>query len=367
MLGKSGGLRACITGPLLAGVIALLATCANNVPQDKKTGPDGKIKGAKEMVLDNNEAKATGVVTYPGGDRVDWKMIQLPDKKRGTLELSLQWTPPRPGLQLAFDVFDEWNELLVSSSKKTGKKKAKGRQRSATLENAKGKYFIRVYAVERGDAGKYKLNIEFKEQVVGPTVDILKLEIPDPPKLAAVPDIVEPCTDDNFDQKKPECKKFCPTVGAPEGWAACEGKCPKKPSIDIEACWATMPCPKPADKRVKACKLTDFPPCPDPKQPDPNNPRCDIPPDPKMARMIAREAGDNNEIVVRIAIGSDQGVSKEGWKAMFVTGPSVKDKAVPGGEIKIISVDKTRTKGTTKLTAGQVDANPNVKFVPNPK
>jgi len=45
--------------------VALLASCASNVPQDKSTGPDGKIKGAKELVLDNGEAKATGIVTYP--------------------------------------------------------------------------------------------------------------------------------------------------------------------------------------------------------------------------------------------------------------------------------------------------------------
>ena len=90
MLGKSGGLRACDAGPSIVGVIArwivplaLLASCANNVPQDKTTGPDGSRKGAKELVLDNGEAKATGIVTYPGGDRVDWKLIQLPEKKRG--------------------------------------------------------------------------------------------------------------------------------------------------------------------------------------------------------------------------------------------------------------------------------------------
>jgi hypothetical protein len=375
MLGKSGGLRARTTGPSIVGVIvsgvmvscmaALLASCASNVPQDKKTGPDGKVKGAKELVLDNNEARATGIVTYPGGDRADWKLIQLPDKKRGTLEVKLSWTPPRPGLQLAFDVFNEWNELIESSSKKAGRKRSKGRSRSASIENAKGKYFIRVYAVERGDAGKYKLSVEFKEELVGPAYDPLKLEIPDPPKLAAIPDVVEPCDDDNFDPKKPECKRYCPSIGAPAGWPACEGKCPKPPSIDIEACWATMPCPRPADKRVKACKPSDFPPCPDKKNPDPNNPNCLVPADPIVGRIVAREAGDNNDILIRIAAGSDQGITKEGWKAMVIAGPSVKDRAIPGGEVKIISVDKTRVRGSVKLTAGQVDSNPHVRFVPS--
>jgi hypothetical protein len=345
-------------------LLVLLASCASNVPQDKKTGPDGKVKGAKELVLENNEAKVTGIVTYPGGDRVDWKLIQLPEKKRGALDVQLSWTPPRPGLQLAFDIFNEWNELLLSSSKKSGRKQARGRSRSGTLDDAKGKYFIRVYAVGRGDAGKYKLSLEFKEQLSGPAFDPLKLEIADPPKLAAVPDYVEPCDDDNFDPKKAECKKYCPTTGAPAGWAPCDGRCPKPPSIDIEACWATMPCPRPADKRVRACKLADFPPCLDKKNPDLNNPRCDIPAEPQIGRIISREVTDNNLILLRIAAGSDQGITKD-WKAMVITGPNATDPPVSGGEVKILGKpDKDRIRGTTRLTAGEIDKYRFVKFVP---
>lgn len=369
MLGKSGGLRACHAEPSFVGVIApwivplaLLASCANNVPQDKTTGPDGKIKGAKEMVLDNGEAKATGIVTYPGGDRVDWKLIQLPEKKRGTLEIKLQWTPPRPGLQLAFDVFDEWNELLASSSKKTGKKKAHGRTRSATLENARGKYFVRVYAVGRGDAGKYRLDVDFKETLTGPAFDPLKLEIPDPPKLAAVPDYVEPCDDTNFDIKKAECKNYCPATGAPPNWPPCKGKCPDPPTVDIKSCLDIMPCPRPPDMRVRACKPADFPPCPSKQNPDPNNPNCLVPADPIPARITKREQF-GNEVRVTIGIGSNQGVGK-GWRAVFISGPDVNSKPVSGGEITIDSVDKNRTYGRTKLTQTQVDANPNVKLMP---
>src|SRR5690349_1810876 len=154
MLGKSVGAREQLVG-LLVGVIAC-AACAHNVPQDQATGNDGKQKGAKEIKLENNEGKAHGIVTYPGGDRIDWKMVELPKDKRGTLDFKLQWTPPRPGLQLAFDVFDEWNTPLVSSSKKAGKRgRGGGRSRTATLDGAKGKYFVRVYAVGRGDAGAY--------------------------------------------------------------------------------------------------------------------------------------------------------------------------------------------------------------------
>jgi hypothetical protein len=366
MHGKSGGLRVRVAGPsIVVGVIALLASCASNVPQDKKTGPDGKIKGAKEMVLDNNEARATGIVTYPGGDRVDWKMIQLPDKKRGTLEVKLQWTPPRPGLQLAFDVFDEWNELLASSSKKTGKKKARGRSRSATVENAKGKYFIRVYAVERGDAGKYKLAVEFKEAVVGPAYDPLKLEIPDPPKLLAVPDYVPPCDDENFDKNKKECKDFCPSSGAPPNWAPCKGRCPDPPDINIEACWKIMPCPTPPNRNVVRCTPDKFPPCPDKRNKDPNNPNCDAPPEPIVGRVVNRVT-EGGYTVVTVAVNADHGIPPkgEGWKGQVISGSDVKDRAVPGGDVQISNADKTRIRGRTKLSLGQVDATPYVRFVP---
>lgn len=362
MLGKLVGPRGTVLGPSIVGVLVgwLVCACASNVPQDKKTGGDGKIKGAKSMVLENGEAKATGIVTYPGGDRIDWKLLELPEKKRGTLEVKLQWTPPRPGLQLAFDVFDEWNDLIVSSSKKTGKK-ARGRNRSAVVENAKGKYFIRVYAVGRGDAGKYKLSVEFKD---GPGVTIFdasKLEIPDPPKLAAIPEVIEPCDDFNFDPKKPECKKFCPSSGAPNGWPPCEGTCPKPPRIDIEACWATMPCPNPPDKKVKACKPSDWPAC-NKAAPDSNNPNCNVAPDPVVGRVVGREV-QGNELVLRIGAGSDQGITKA-WKAQVINGPELTDKPVPGGEVTIVRIDKARIIGKVKLTAGQIDANPNVKFTP---
>src|SRR6187200_985029 len=126
MLGKSG----CAA---LSFAILVSLSCAHNVPQDKATGPDGKIKGAKALTLENGEAKANGIVTYPGGDRVDWKMIELPEKQTGTLDIRLQWTPPRPGLQLSFDVFDEWNTQVVQS-KKQGKKRSKSRVRTASID-----------------------------------------------------------------------------------------------------------------------------------------------------------------------------------------------------------------------------------------
>src|SRR5437764_781131 len=95
----------------------LSAGCAHNVGQDEHSGADAKEKGAKVITLENGEGKAKGIVTYPGGDRVDWKVVDLPADKRGKLDVKLTWTPPRPGLQLAFEVFDEWNTPVGQTSK----------------------------------------------------------------------------------------------------------------------------------------------------------------------------------------------------------------------------------------------------------
>jgi hypothetical protein len=339
----------------------VLASCAHNVPQDSNTGNDGKEKGAKPITLENGEGKASGIVTYPGGDRVDWKLVELPDKQHGTLEIQLAWTPPRPGLQLAFDVFDEWNRPIVQSQK-TSKKRSKGRTRSATVDGARGKYLIRVYAVGRGDAGKYRLTVDFKEATAGPAFDPLKLDIPDPPKLAAVPEVVAPCDPFQFDPKNPECRSVCPDAGAPPGWPACKDKCPTPPNVELPACQKTMDCPNPPDRRVLKCiaeKERKWPKCPDPRNPDPANPNCDNIKVPPVVGRIIGSSIQGTEVIVTIGAGSNSGIAAN-WTARVLSGTG--DNPLAGGEIKVVRVDKAVTVGKTRLTADQLLANPRVKL-----
>ena len=356
MLGKSLGARGLVLGLVLA------FGCARNIPQDKASGEDGKIKAAKPMQLENGEARASGIVTYPGGDRVDWKLIELPEKQRGTMEIKLTWTPPRPGLQLAFDVFDEWNNQ-VGGSKKLSKKRAKGKIKTATIPNAKGKYFIRVYAVGRGDAGKYRLSVDFSEQVAGLAFDPLKLEIADPPKLAAVPEIEQGCDEFTFDPKVPACKMVCPAAGAPPGWPACKGKCPTPPTVDEPACWATMPCPKGnPDERIKACKPKDWPPCPDKNNPDESNPNCRVKAAPIVGRILQKQV-QGTDLLITIGVGASQGV-KASWTASVVGSNSVNAGPVAGGKVTIVRVDTDKTLGRISLTADQIASTPYVRLAP---
>jgi hypothetical protein len=363
MLGKSVGLR-----PFACAVpVLLLLSCAHNVPQDKQSGGDAKTKGAKQLTLENNEVKDSGIVTYPGGDRVDWKVIDVPEKSKGTLDIKLQWTPPRPGLQLAFDVFDEWYTPLTSSKKK-GKKRGSGRNRTAEVEvkgkgvsAGEGKYFIRVYAPNRGDAGKYKLTVEFKPENLGPKFDPLALEIPEPPKLAAVPEAEIPCDEQNFDKNNKACQSVCPAFGAPPGWPACKGKCPDPPDKENPACWATMECPKPPDRRIKKCKNSAFPKCPDIANPDPDNPNCDnAKADPVKARVLSNSVQGDNTIIT-IGAGKKQGVSLN-WNGKVLRGDT--ESPLVGGDVTLTRVDDNKCIGRTKLTTDQVSANPYVKLSP---
>lgn len=370
MLGKSGGAPFLIRARFIAlsVVIAALASCASNVPQDKKSGEDARIKGAKPIILEENEGRAKGIVTYPGGDRVDWKLVEIPEKKRGSLNIKLEWTSPRPGLQLGFDVFTEWNEQIASSSKKSGKrartKSTRGR-RTLTVENARGKMYIRVYSLERGDAGQYRLTVEFKESLGAVAFDPLKLEIAEPPKLAAIPEHVDPCSEETFDPKKAECKNFCPSNGGPPGWKACKDVCPDPPKADIKACWATMPCPPgQPDENIRACKPKDWPPCPDLKNPDLRNPNCRVQLPPVIARITARVV-EGSDTVLTIGAGANQNVT-EAWTAIVIDGGSPGSPAISNGTVRITKIDKNRTTGRTKLSAGQIGASAHVKFTPPP-
>ena len=157
-------IEAVVIRDCVAGLVLVALSCAHEVRQDAATGHDGKPTGARLIRLDHGRGQLSGIVTYPGGDRVDWALIELPDHQRGTLDLQLAWAPPRPGLQLAFEVFDASNQRVVERTSE----RARARLRSATVDGANGSYHVRIYAVGRGDAGKYRLTAVFKAQAAAP-------------------------------------------------------------------------------------------------------------------------------------------------------------------------------------------------------
>jgi hypothetical protein len=300
--------------------------CAHNVPQDRATGPDGKLKGAKPLALVDGEGRDRDIVTYPGGDRVDWKQIELPANSHGKLDLQLTWKTPRPGLQVAFDVFDQWNHPIVAT-KAVGH--TRGRTRSATIMDARGTYFVRVYAPKRGDAGAYTLSASFVEEKQS-TIDPLTIPIPDPPRLAAVPPPKATC--DTFDPRNEACQTECP-FDAPVGWKGCRDRDDKE-KADADA--------KVQAAARQAC-LANLP-------------------KPTTARIIHVEIS-GKQTSIRLNKGTtEEKLLDTGWTAVVLS--SGTGKPMAEGKVKLVRVATDQTLGVSSLTTDQLTANPMVQLTP---
>lgn len=299
-----GGTRPLVLA--LLGALALAAGCARNVPQHESSGKDYVAKGAKKIQLEEGEGRSRDIVTYPGGDRVDWKVVELPKDGKGTLYIKLHWQPPRPGLDLAFEVFDQYYTRVerVRPSPGTG-----DRSKQVKIKNASGKYYIQVYAPRRTDAGKYILSVRFKERAAGPSTDELLGLIDDPPPLPAV---IEP------KEKTPE------EIAAEEA---------EKQRIAEENRIA-------AEKRAQDDAVTA----------ELNRP---------VYARITRTQRSTGGVIITISAGQVRGVDK-GWTGVVLAGES--KSSLPGGEFTIIRVTKQEAIAKVQLSIDQVEANPRVEL-----
>jgi hypothetical protein len=125
-----------------------------------------------------------------------------------------------------------------------------------------------------------------------------------------------------------------------------------------------MECPPGGDIRVRKCTADKFPPCPDPKRPDPRNLNCLNFQFPPVATRIGRKFVVGNEVEVVIMAGSNSNI-ESGWTAVVLQGDT--EKVLPGGTIRIVRIDANTTIGRVKLTAQQVEANLRVRVIPPPK
>jgi hypothetical protein len=348
MLGKTRG----------ALVLAfVLAGCAKNVKQDAHTGTDGKVKGARAVMLDpaSNEGETRGIVTYPGGDRVDWKSIELPKDKRGKVELELSWKPPRPGLDLSFDVYDQYGQKIGGvkpkkpSAAKKAKKKKKGKK-SLTLDSVTGTIFIEVYASNRGDAGAYKLSAKFEEATLAniPVFDPGSIEMPQPPKLAAVP---PPCDPAAIDPKNPECKGVSPP---------CDDKNPDPANPNCKG--KSKPCDPAALDPLNPNCLAYYPDC-DPLKIDAKNPKCKgvtaPKPDAIDASIIATETSGSGTVIT-INRGTKDGVDTK-WTGNVVDGSG---KNISKGDFTIFKAVERNCYAKVKASKTTVDKNLQVRLQP---
>ncbi len=288
-----------------AAICAIAAAgCAQQIAQDSHSGPDAKAKGAKRIHLgDDGEGTAKGVVTYPGGDRVDWKVFEIP--KTGDIDLTLRWTPPRPGEDLAMNILDDTFHVVRRVAPTPDSAKTKKTAQLTAVPA--GKYYVQVYAPQRGDAADYELNVKYTEQRAGGIAPTSSEPIPNPPRLAAIP-------------------------GAPAGAAGAGGGDKSKPKGSKEnPCQVGEQCPAGSLYVNPGCPTADPMPIGTPCPPQPViNPACPdagplMPGAPcppvivkKLATIIERRMS-GGEVEIIIDKGSNQGVAK-GWTGIVYKG-----------------------------------------------
>jgi hypothetical protein len=303
-----------------------LAACVRTVPQEGATGKDGRAKGAKPLKLENNEGRGKGIVTYPGGDRVDWRSIQLPEGKHGRLEVEIKWTPPRPGLDLAFEVYDEFFERVAQAKPSPGSGR---RRKSADVKKAEGKMYLMIYAPERGDAADYRIQVDFHPAADGVTLPPGKVAelIEDPPVLPALPEEAPP----------PDCVKTPGAPGCPPPDCAKTPGAPGCPPVGAVDCVKTPGAPGcPPVVAVDCTKV-------------PRDPSCPALP-PVTGGKITNAQNKTGGAIVTVNRGSSAGVDK-GWKGQVVDD---KGKPIFGGDFICTKVTASECVGSVTLTRDQV-------------
>ncbi len=366
-------MRAILGLGMLAAIAA--AGCVRSIDPAAHSGADGKYKGARAITLDAGPGgiagEASGVVTYPGGDRVDWKKIELPADQTGTLTLELQWRAPRPGLDLAFEVWTQWGDKVGGvEARKWNQSRRSARRangtKTTTIDNVKGTVFVSVFASNRGDAGRYKLAATFTPAIgqYDPKFDELLQEmlangtvIPDPPKLAAV---FPPCGDE-YDKNNPDC---------PDNPPPCNRAKPDKnnPSCKHLCDEAKLDPKNPDCKQFYQCTTATWedpvinPACADVEPP------AAVVPDPIYGTIVSKDI-QNGVIIITIAVDKKDGAAiQKGWKGSILDKSSSAKTPLAKGGFEIWK-EQVATKGQVfakvpGLSLDEIGRNPNVVIWP---
>jgi hypothetical protein len=336
-----------MTGALRWSVLALaLVACAKNVAQDSDSGKDARHKGARKIALEDGEgASRVDVVTYPGGDRSDWKVFEVPKGKAGTVRVRLRFKPPRPGLDLAFDVYDQYLHRVARARPTPGSGK---RLKKATIKDAEpGKYYVHVYAPERGDAGTYRVRVDFKQEaeaVAEASADEkaeseAASEIPDPPTLPAIPEAAGAAT---AGAPPPGTTPPGGSAGAAGagGGAAGGGAAAGAGAAGASDAGGTGVAAGAAGTGAAASET----------------PATGQPVNARVSRYVVSGGG----LVITVDKGKNAGV-ETGWKGQVLGGSG---QPVRGGEFTVVKVTGGEAQGKVGLSVDQIKSNGKVRLSP---
>lgn len=295
---------------LAVGASALAITgCLTNVDPRASSGKDFHPKDAKPIEIENGEGRSKrDIVTYPGGDRVDWKVFEIPEGARGRLRVKLKFRPPRPGADVAFNLYDGYfGRVARVKPSKDGK-----RTKKVQVDGARpGKYYLQIYAPRRDDAGTYQVTVQWKESKVAQSTggDEPIGEIPDPPTLPAVPEPQPETPEDGKDDGN----------GQPQ----------------------PQPCPNDPTRMQPDCE--------------------EVAAKPVSGRIVNYKVSAAGGVMVYIDRGKRVGVAK-GWKGEVLDSAG---NPVEGGSFKVTRVTSRESRGKVRLSVDQVKANRRVRLSPD--
>ena len=139
--------------------VLLLVGCAPHWNPTAHVGHDGTAEGARvvSVLRDGEVVRATtkGVITYRGGDRIDWLVFELPaldDCREYDARIVVTLKTPRPGLGVAMKVITATDEHRAAARKK--------KRRELRFTSAPGVVSVAIYAPGADDAAEYTLELE---------------------------------------------------------------------------------------------------------------------------------------------------------------------------------------------------------------
>lgn len=310
--------------PPVALVALLAGGCGGAVGQHENSGPDHRPDGADSVELEDGEGSARDIVTYPGGDRVDWKKVELPEDFAGVLEARLLFKPPRDGLGVTFEVYDEGFER-VAEGEPSGSRVVETKVRPAFG----GTYYVHIFAPERSDAADYMIALRTRDEDVRAEVDEEERRIPDPPALPAIPE-----------------------EGGTEVAEQKGGDSGGQGSSSNSSGGGGSPSPDPDPKPDEDDEDED-----DEDEDEEDSEKSE----PLRARVVTYQVAPNGNVILTVNRGKNDGVER-GWSAQMLMGSS--GRPLRGGSFTITRVTSGEAIGEVKVSVDQIRANRQVKVMP---
>jgi len=126
--------------------------CGCKVRPDEKSGGDEERHKAKPLKVGESQSDS---VDYKGGDRTDWKVIELEDAGILTIEVAMD----NPKANVSVFLFDRYGKQIA---KVVHTKDDQNPLIRLIADVSAGRYFIRIQAVHESDKTGYSISAKLR-------------------------------------------------------------------------------------------------------------------------------------------------------------------------------------------------------------